>query len=483
MNFWAGKGLTSYDGGLLILWPPLYPVLLGLVHGIFGLDMLAAANAIQIATFAALSICLAILFVRIFEDNFVLAIAASVLADVGAVVLVSFDTAGSDYLGLFLVVLFVLLAGRYVESGSPRAFAGLAVVGMLAVLNRYLGIALLVAGVLAILLWARTRLRKRLASSAALGATALPGLLWLVITSRLYTRRPPISFSENFDWFSRSILGWFFEARDLRHAAATDVLWLWLVILGLVLLVLLLRPQRGGGPRTEAEPPPSRAAPNTYLAVLLLAGLCYVVILFGAASMAYFNKLGGRFLLPLYVPLICLPVVAAGGVLRRAREGGSKGTLLAASAVSYAFLGILALLLLQVSIPVAIQSHAQGAAGGENAFNTRSWDENAAIRYWRDHVPLGEYVLLSNQPDGVAFQTQHPVGASPRKTSGPYGTVEYPLDSYARRLFPAGAQVYLLWIEPNPCTYCYAVEDLSAIARVEPLSVSDDGGVYRLQPK
>jgi len=483
MNFWAGRGLISYDGGLLILWPPLYPVLLGLVHGIFHLEMLAAANALQIAAFVGLSVCLAILFTEIFPHNLPLAIAATVLADVGVVVLISFDTAGSDYLGLFLSMLCVLLTGRYLGSRSPTAFVGMAVLAVLAVLNRYLGMALIVAGLLAILVFAQMTLGKRVWSGVIFSASALPGLLWLAITSRLYARRPPISFAENFDWFSRSILGWFFEARELKRAVSQDVLWLWAIIVGLVLVVLLLGPRRSGRDGAAIDASRRSSPPTGYMAVLLLFGSCYVAILFGAASAAYFNKLGGRFLLPLYIPLILLPVAAADRIMERARQASSSGMRLAASAACYAALGILAVLLLQVTMPKAIESHAHGAVGGENAFNTEAWRENTAIQYWLGHVPQGNYVLLSNQPDGVAFHTQHAVSASPRRTTGPYGTEEYPLDSYAQKLFHSGGAVYLVWMEPNPCAYCYSVDDLAQIARVEPLATSDEGGVYRLEPK
>ena len=65
----------------------------------------------------------------------------------GAVVVTGFDLLGSDYVHLFLVMLFALLAGYYIEHKSPRTFVALAVVGMLAMLQRYLGIAAIATGV------------------------------------------------------------------------------------------------------------------------------------------------------------------------------------------------------------------------------------------------------------------------------------------------------------------------------------------------
>ena len=483
VNFWAGKGLVSYDGGFLKLWPPLYPVLIGLAHGVFHLEMLTAANVLQGAAFLGVSYCLALLAVRIFPQNFGMAIALTVLSDIGAVVLVSFDAAGSDYLQLLLIALCILLTGSYLQSGSRGAFVGLAAVGMLATLNRYLGISVLATGVVSVVLLSAGGLRQRVVRAIVLSAAALPAAVWFAVTSRMYSRRPAISFSENFNWFSRSILQWFIEPQNARREVNQAIVWVWIVILGLSVLVFLL--WRRGGNKIA---PPDRAAPgrsgaSSYLLPLFLFGTCYVVTLFGSASLAYFNKLGGRFLLPLYVPLIALPVAAADQILRRAREWRLKQMRLVVVVACHAALAGVAVLLLGVTVPLVIASHAEGAAGGENAYNTRAWHENPAIQYWLNHVPPEPYSLVTNQPDGVAFFAQHAAWASPRKKSGPYGTEEYALESYTADLFPRGAEVYLVWIEPNPCTYCYSVGELREIAQVEPVMETEGGGVYRLRPK
>jgi len=142
-----------------------------------------------------------------------------------------------------------------------------------------------------------------------------------------------------------------------------------------------------------------------------------------------------------------------------------------------------AALLLRTTLPLVSASHTDGAAGGDNAFNTKTWNKNQAIEYWRANPPQGGYQLLSNEPDGVAFLTGRATLSSPRSTSGPYSTDRYALNSYPPELFATGKQVYLIWIEPSPATYFYKVEEIATIAKVEPLFVSEDGGVYRLTPK
>jgi hypothetical protein len=483
MNWWAGSGLTSYDGSFLILWPPLYPLMLGLVHGLSGLSMIASANALQAAAYAGVSICLAVLCVRIFPRRYALAGAACLLSDIGVVVLTSFDTAGSDYLQLFLILLFVLLTGKYITAGSPASYASMAVVAMLAMLNRYLGLAVLGTAILCLLVQAGRTLRKRLADSAVLATTLLPTAVWFGVTSRLYARRPPISFAENFDRFSLSTLEWFVAPDKVRHGLDWAIPLLWIAVLGLVAGMILLR-RRAAHSKDDSTPAGWLGpAPDAYLLPLLLFGAVYVTALFGSASVSYSNKLAGRFLLPVYIPLLMLPVAVIDGILDLAEKSRSREMRFSVSFAGYGGLIGIASLLLSTTMPVVFTSHAEGAVGGENAYNNKAWHNNTAMKYWLANTPSGDYTLISNQPDGVAFITEHRTEASPRRTSGPYGTEVYALESYTAGLFGSPEPVYLVWIDPKVCPYCYSVDELRFIATVEPLMEATDGGVYRLAPR
>lgn len=103
--------------------------------------------------------------------------------------------------------------------------------------------------------------------------------------------------------------------------------------------------------------------------------------------------------------------------------------------------------------------------------------------FWLTHRPGGSYVVFSNEPDGVAFNTQHAARAAPRRRTGPYGTVEIPLSNYRSKLFGTGNDVYLLWIEPGTYDYYYNPREVETIADMERLFTSDAGSVYQLMPK
>ena len=483
MNWWAGNGLTSYDGSFLILWPPLYSIMLGLVHGISGLSMIASATVLQAMAYAGVSICLAVFCVRAFPRRHALAGAACLLSDIGVVVLTTFDTAGSDYLQLLLILLFVLLIGKFAAAGSPSSYIGMAAVAMLAMLNRYLGLAVLATGVLCLLVLARGSLLKRLANSAVLATTTLPMAVWFGVTSSLYTRRPPISFWENFDRFSESILGWFLGPARTQHGSNWGIPLLWIAVLGLVTGLIMLRVRRSRDNALPLNEPSGGHERDAYLLPLLMFGAIYATVLFGAASMAYSNKLAGRFLLPVYIPLLMLPVAVIDEVLRLVEERNSAEMRSGVRVVCYVALVGIASMLLSTTMPVVFESHTEGAVGGENAYNNSAWHDNQAMQYWMAHTPPGEYRLISNQPDGVAFLTEHRTEASPRRTSGPYGTEVYPLSGYTADLFGRPEPVYLVWIDAKACTYCYSVDELRSIANVHPLMEAADGGVYRLVPR
>jgi hypothetical protein len=484
LNLASGRGLTSYDGSFLILWPPLYPMLLGLVHAITGMQMLAAATVVQGAAFLGLAWCLSLLLIRIFPHRFGPSVAAAILVQVGSVMVIAAGMVGPDYVHLALVVLTLVLTGRYIESNSKRTFVALAAACTLTTLQRYLGVAAVAAAALAILVLAQGPLRGRVRNAAWLGLTVLPMATWLAITSRLYSLRDPITLEENLAWFSRSILAWFLGPIAPRQPLSVPTAIFWLVALTLAIGSLLLAWRRDRPASEQAQTSGTHARyPLAYLLPILAYALCYALALFGSASLAYFNKLGGRFLLPLYIPLILLPVAAADAVLELIKKVDSRVGRALITAGCYALLAGLCLALLRFSAPQVIQSHATGVSDGENAFNTRAWHENPAIRYWQQHQPDQGHLALSNEPDGVAFHTMHATRPAPRQISGPYADTLLPLESYAQELFGPGLDVFLIWIEPSSSAHYYTPEDMTTAMEVVTVFETDGGSIFELRPR
>ncbi len=224
-----------------------------------------------------------ILFLKIFPENFLPALAANILSDIGVVVLTSFDAVGSDYIHLFLVIASVLFTGFYLESKSARILPAMFVVGMLAMLQRYLGLAAIATSLAAIFFFDKQSLYQRISRSALMALSILPAGLWLFVTSKLVQQRAPISFSDNFKWFSMSVLQWFFPINSKQPHLCLYIFVLWLFVGAMIFLLFHFSRQY--------------QIFSSYAIPVLVYGLLYLLALFGSASIAYFNKLSGRFLL------------------------------------------------------------------------------------------------------------------------------------------------------------------------------------------
>ncbi|HET6846085.1 MAG TPA: hypothetical protein VFH29_04580, partial [Anaerolineales bacterium] len=438
---------------------------------------------VQALAFLGLGISLSLLFLRLFSGRVLPAAAALVLTQAGEVVVAAAGSVGSDYVHLFLVILAVFLTARVAERRTRGAFALLAVVLMLATLQRFLGVAATATAMAAVLLLGRGAWRQRVGDAVVLGLTTVPMLMWLALTSPFYARRGPITFAENFAWFSRSILEWFTGPIERKADLTAETAMLWLTIVGLTAVAMFLAWRQQPESQHADGKGPEASNNRIYVSVLVLYGLFYILALFGSAAISYYNKLGGRFILPVYVPLLALPVIVADGLVRAAGSA-HQNNLRRASMISGALaIAVLGAAIMHTTYPMVMESHARGLTGGDNSFNNDRWRQNPALRYWKRNAPSGAFLLFSNEPDGVAFHTGRNVLQAPRRLTGPYGTDVMPVAEFKDELFAAGLPVYLIWIEPSSYDYYYEPKKLEEIAVVDGLFEDDLGSVYRLLPK
>ena len=464
-NWAEGRGLVDFSGAPYILWPPLYPMLIGFLH-LAGLSAFASAHVIQFTAFALFAYFSTILFLKIFPDDFPLALLGAFLLDIGPVVISTFDMVGTDYLFSLFPVILALLINEYAQTQKKTILTLIALTASLAVLLRYIGYTLVLTGLIAVLVYTKGSWLKRTLRAFYLSLFSIPPFLWLLQTwlATATTRRMPLTLGEYIRQFTAGLLSWFTEPPRTKDLTFAHFFLVWgCIALAIALFFLLTRKVRVFDPLTAS---------------LLGFGLIYILALFANALIAYFNRLWGRFQLPIYLPLIVLFLVLIEKWLRYLHVSNPKNQRLAVF-IGTAFLVFISAAQLQQTITLMKDSVKGGIL--ENGINTKEWNENSIQQYWNQHAPEGNYLLFSNYPAGAAFHTGHDAYPSPRRT-GVYDENVIPLEDYKDALFSSNAQTYLLWIEPNTLEHIYLPEDLAEIAEIEVVIKNKDGGIYILRP-
>ncbi len=463
-NWAEGKGLVDYSGAPYLLWPPLYPMLIGFLHAT-GLSAFAAAHVIQFAAYGLLAYFSSIFFLKLFKDDFLFAFIGVFFLATGSIVIPSFHMVGTDYLFSIFPILFALLINDYAEKQKWTTLTLIGLIVSLAMLTRYLGYTLVLSALIAVLCYSTGSTLKRILSTAYVGIFSLAPFLWMLQTWQASTglRRAPLTFEEYASQFTVGMIAWF--TTDVPNANKLTTLnyvsvWSW-VVLGILLFLLLARKLKMFNP---------------LILPTLGFGAIYIIALFGNALIAYFNRLWGRFQLPIYFPLIVLFLSVIGLGLRALRENRSKA-FYPVSAISFVFLAVFGLMQFNITIGLMRNSHTGNIP--ENSINTAEINENSILQYWKENTPEGDFRLFANLTALVAFHTAHEVEASPRR-SGVYDENIVPIEDYESTLFSNDEDVYLIWIEPNPYEHVYLPHEFSPIAKIETIIENDDGGIYLL---
>ncbi len=177
-----GHGFFDFSGGPLILFPPLYPLLLAGLAWLFRADVFTAAGLFNILLWGLNIFLSGLLLRRIFPLSpatfylgaFFIFCSSSGLAMHASVL--------SDPLYLTFTLLFFLAGEDYLCQPDWGAFAALLCLAALSALLRFSGLSQVVGGALIVLLAHRQKLIKGLPLAAVFGALSLlPVALWIYL--------------------------------------------------------------------------------------------------------------------------------------------------------------------------------------------------------------------------------------------------------------------------------------------------------------
>jgi hypothetical protein len=472
-NLLQGKGLVDMVGEPLILWPPLYPLVLAGLSLATRWSTFQSAWYLNILLYAANVWLAGWLLYRIFPGKtWYAAIGALIILFSRSSLRIHANVA-SEPLFETLMLLFFLCAASYLGDGSPRALWAMCALAALATMQRYLGVVLV--GVAGTVVFSREHARGLGRGLLPLLVSVLPLAAWIVlhnlpVSGTLFGPRElgamlPLT---NISLSLTKILWWFVPR-------LTYLDWLLLrpliPLLGMALFLVALNSRQEW--RTWLK-----ALSGDYLWPALLFSVLYFFLLaFTVVTADHLDLTSDRYyvvMLPVVVALLLLTLDTL--VFSHLRPGG--GVLLRGAII----LGVLWFAYPVYSLQAYLrQALVQGEPTNYNIANSASFREMSLVKAAQpilDQDPNA--VIYSNYLNIVWFIYHHPVEALP------YENASLPRDERLLALkqnYPGWPDKsgYVIWFTPNQYHHIVAPDELVSIADLKLLFDDKTGQIYALR--
>ena len=477
LNFLAGEGWRDFTGTPLVLFPPLFPLLLA-AGGWVGIDPLEVGRQIN-ATAFGLPILVAGLYLRSYLRSRGLALAAT-----GAIAAsLPLSELAASLMTDSLFALFTLLALMQVAAflqrgGRTPALLWATVCTALAALTRYPGVVLIGVGVLLLLVRRPPPLAARLKDAVVFGAvSSLPLAVvltrnWAVSGTLTGKRKGSgLSLSESLHRVAEIFRAWVIPPN------APDgfgyLLWTTagLVVIGAVGAVVSGRGVGVGG--KDRRGGTDRTVP------LLFGGfaLAYLIFIVAVVPFTVEPGINSRFLLPVYVPLLLTAVLLLDRFL----------SIKTTSRMAVAKWGLAALVLLcalahtgfSARENLRLTARAYVAGFLHNSYNVAYWQHSPTLKY-----------IKTNPIDGRIYTNYKPIAWFWDRTAalGKYKRVE--ASEKSRDGLPPLAQDMRWWTQKGTGAHIVwfwefdsqgeKVLDIRLLPGVETVAELSDGVVFRV---
>ena len=477
MNFLAGEGLRDFEDRPMVIWPPLFPLLLAAV-GWVGIEPFAAGRWIN-ATAFGLTILAAGGWLRsnLRSRGLALAVTATLAASL------PLSYSASRLMTDSLFALFTLLAliqwTAFLHQRTDAPLRRAAVFTALAAITRYPGVVLIGTGVLLLLPLARLK------QTLVFGAISSVPLLAVLAHNWTVSKRPVgkrgtsgQSLSEGLRQTVEVFREWVVPPN--APEGLTYLLGLAVAAVGLAVAVVVLRATYGGRPDPEAE----AAATYFRLGPAIPFGgfaLIYPTFLVAVVPFTVTQGIDSRYLLPVYVPLLLAAVFLLDRFL--SIEVAGRMAIAKWGLASLVLLGLLAHggFSAHRNLRLTTQAWIQGIP--PQAFNAAYWQHSETLNYIKTH--LSDSRICTNNT-GLAWFWDRT--ADPRKYRRDHNKGRgSKLPPLARDMMwwtkggtAIGAYIVRFWMFHNQGFYGYDAIDLRLLPGVETVAELSDGDVFRV---
>jgi hypothetical protein len=388
-NLAAGNGFLWYNGDPIDFWPPLYPIILAISIKFFGIDPLLSTHVINSFIFGLTIYLTGLLVYRYIENFAFLAIFGTVYILFSISLFSVSIMAWSEPPFILFVVLFLLTIDLYLEKGSLPYFMVAAIAALLACFTRYIGVALTISGMVAILFFAQSRFKEKLIFSSIFGLVSfLPLSLWLnrnyMLTGTLTGYRDSSKYSiyQNVLNIFNVILGWFFPSRLLSSPYYRIGIFLFLVILITLFFVFVCKYWSV-----------LKQYINKIFPIIIFISIYLALLVIGSKTISYLDN---RFLAPIFIPIVIVLLFVLDKIFN---------LIIINTAIKK--LGLIFILssMIFYSLGIFVNNFIYISTQGGDSYNSVKWRKSETVKYIADGKLSSDRKIFSDDPYAIYFFT------------------------------------------------------------------------------
>ncbi len=389
-NLNAGEGFTISSGAPVTAWPPLYPALLAFVGRIFNGDSLQIADALNAFIFALIIYSGGALSFKYLSSSPIIAVLGVLLILASIPVFSASVMVWSEPLFILLVLLGIICSRYYLQVNDSISLMLLSLSVSLACMTRYIGVVLILWGILVILFQRGGNVRKRLNHAIIFTLISiLPLTIWItrnyVLSGTLFGLRAASinSLDKNLSYVFNTFLEWYVPGKIVDHRAV-------LILTGITFGFLAGMSLKGAGGTNKIM--------RLFKDPMVLFTIMYLTALVILSTVSAADGIGDRLLSPAYVPLTLLLLVAFNTFVKGISER-HQGRYVPVIANATLIIGIL--LWLVYPLDSNILAEAKRLSNGVG-YNTELWRNSELMQYLIQHQDaVTQYTIYTNHPDAV----------------------------------------------------------------------------------
>lgn len=470
-NLARGKGFLDYSGNPYLYWPPLYPLLVGVIFRLTGIPVMTITLAINALALGGVILATAILLKRCFPENdrwWYFGILASWVY-LGYYSLAA--NIGTDLLYILLQLFFCLVGQDLLERNRKSEMLYLSLLAALGALLRWVGLALVTAEGLFILIAFGRKFRSAvLYSLIYCGSAAMPAIAWIfgrnyLLYGTLFgtQNQEYVSVIQNLTFSLERITQWFIPISAIR--------WIDPRLIVLCILVILLLINRVNNWKRWGK----RLLNIQVVAVILPVVVYFLAMIVTAVSADHYETFDDRYQAPMFLAiLVVLFVTLDELVLVHFHGRWQKIVTLALTPLFLIWLIYPANRLFEFAL-----SSNQNGVIFYNVYNTRAMWEMPLVERLKSLDP--SLPVYSNYSKGIFLFTGREVQRSPSDQDNYHADPDNLPKQYPH--WPPEGSAYLVWLNMHDNPAYFDPDDLGTIASLTRLYKGRDGQIFLVNPK